>query len=48
MAISGRLDAESRLYICKGVREPGQIRFLRQILDCGAGLGEAIPGTGLH
>jgi hypothetical protein len=32
----------------QGGGEAGQIRFLRQIVDCGAGLGEAISRIGLH
>ena len=48
MATIGRLAAKPRLDVGEGVREAGQIRFLRQIVDCGAWLGEAIPGIGLH
>jgi hypothetical protein len=48
VAIIGRIRAKPRLDIGQGVREAGQIRFLRQIVDCSAGLGEAIPGIGLH
>jgi hypothetical protein len=48
VATIGRRGAKTRLDIGQGGGEAGQIRFLRQIVDCGAGLGEAISRIGLH
>jgi hypothetical protein len=42
MATIGRLGAETRLDIGQGSGETRQIRFLRQIVDCRTGLGEAM------
>ena len=41
------VGAKPGLDIGQGGCEAGQIRFLRQIADCGTGLGEAIPGVRL-
>jgi hypothetical protein len=48
VATIGHRGAKARLDIGQGGGEAGQIRFLQQIVDCGAGLGEAIPRIGLH
>jgi hypothetical protein len=48
MATISRLGAKTSLGIGKRRGKARQIRFLGQIANCGAGLGEAIPGIGLH
>jgi hypothetical protein len=48
VATVGRVGVKPRLDIGQGGGEAGQIGFLRQIADRGAGLGEAMPRIRLH